>query len=346
MTNGEEISTRTGNEFISIRKLIAFVLIGAVVYLAILFYVQIDLVIAAISSLPYWIIPAMIALSFLNYLIRYVKWQYYLRRIDINLSHADSFSIFLAGFSLTTTPGKMGEAVKGVFISDIDGTPLAKTAPVVVSERATDLIAMIILALAGFSIGFAGGDQLYLIVLLGAAAVVGAIILGRSEFYNGILQKLTSFGPLKRFSDNSNLIADTMTKTMSPKPMAVSTAISVPGWFMECIALWLLLSILSGAGFPSLSQASLFLLLQATFIHATASAIGAVSFLPGGLIAYEGTAGILIPLLLGFTESQAGVAIIIIRFVTLWFSVIVGFVALAVVERRRRVREQSSSHQA
>jgi uncharacterized membrane protein YbhN (UPF0104 family) len=227
MTNGEETSTRTGNEFISIRKLIAFVLIGAVVYLAILFYVQVDPVIAAISSLPYWILPAMISMSFLNYLIRYVKWQYYLRRIDVNLSRADSLSIFLAGFTLTTTPGKMGEAVKGVFINDIDGTPLAKTAPVVVSERATDLIAMVILALAGFTIGFAGGDQLYLVVLLGAAAVVGAIILGRSEFYDRILQKLTSFGPLKRFSDNSSLIADTMTKTMSPKPMAVGTAISV-----------------------------------------------------------------------------------------------------------------------
>ncbi|MCK4483958.1 MAG: hypothetical protein KAU89_03980, partial [Candidatus Thorarchaeota archaeon] len=75
MTNGEEISTRTGNEFISIRKLIVFVLIGAVVYLAILLYVQIDPVIAAISSLPYWILPAMITMSFLNYLIRYVKWQ-------------------------------------------------------------------------------------------------------------------------------------------------------------------------------------------------------------------------------------------------------------------------------
>ncbi len=346
MTNDEKVSIQTGNEFISVRKLIAFVLMGAVVYLAILLYVQVDPVIAAISSLPYWILPAMITLSFLNYLIRYVKWQYYLRRIDVNLSHADSLSIFLAGFSLTTTPGKMGEAVKGVFINDLDGTPLAKTAPVVVSERATDLIAMVVLALAGFSVGFAGGDQLYLIVLLGAAAIIGAIILGHSELYNGILQKLTSFGPLKRFSDNSNLIADTMTKTMSPKPMAVSTAISVPGWFMECVALWLLLSILSGAGFPSLSQASLFLLLQATFIHATASAIGAVSFLPGGLIAYEGTAGILIPLLLGFTESQAGVAIIIIRFVTLWFSVIVGFVALAIVERRRRTREPSISQQA
>ncbi|MGY5861944.1 MAG: lysylphosphatidylglycerol synthase transmembrane domain-containing protein [Candidatus Thorarchaeota archaeon] len=346
MTNGEEISTQPGKEFVSIRKLIVFVLIGAVVYLAILFYLQIDPVIAAISSLPYWILPALMTLSFLNYLIRYVKWQYYLRRIDVNLGHADSLSIFLAGFTLTTTPGKMGEAVKGVFINDIDGTPLAKTAPVVVSERATDLIAMIILALVGFIIGFTGGDQLYLVVLLGAAAVVGAVILGRSEFYDKILQRLTSFGPLKKFLDDSNLIVDTMTKTMAPKPMAVSTAISVPGWFMECMALWLLLSILSGAGVPTLSQASLILLLQATFIHATASAIGAVSFLPGGLIAYEGTAVILIPLLLGFTESQAGVAIIIIRFVTLWFSVVVGFIALAVVERRRRTREQNNSPQA
>ena len=150
---------------------------------------------------------------------------------------------------------------------------------------------------------------------------------------------MTGFGPLKRFQDSSDIIGETMTRTLSPRPMAVSTAVSVPGWFMECIELWLLLSILSGAELPSFTSSSMILLLQATFIHATASAIGALSFLPGGLVGYEVTSVALIQVMLFMNEAVAGVATIIIRFVTLWFSVIVGFVALAIVERRRRKRD-------
>ncbi len=339
MTLGKEKSTEQESSFVSMRKVILFVLFGVIVYLIIIFYGQFDAVLAAVTMIPWWVLPAMMALSFLNYVIRYVKWQYYLRRIGVNLSHADSFSVFLAGFTLTTTPGKIGEGIKGVFINDIDGTPVAKTMPVVVSERVTDLLAMAILAMIGLLIGFAGGDQLLLVAFVGAAALVGAIILGNSRFYDKILSKMTGFGPLKRFQDSSDVIGETMTKTLSPRPMAVSTAVSVPGWFMECIELWLLLSILSGAGLPSFTSSSLILLLQATFIHATASAIGALSFLPGGLVGYEVTSVALIQMMLFMNEAVAGVATIIIRFVTLWFSVIVGFVALAIVERRRRKRD-------
>ncbi len=338
MTLGKSEDKETVGSFISIKKVAIFVILGVLVYLAIILYSQIDSISAAISLLPWWVLPAMMGLSFLNYIIRYVKWQYYLRRIGINLNHSDSFSIFLAGFTLTATPGKIGEGIKGVFINDINNAPLAKTVPVVVSERVTDLLAMVILAMFGFMIGFAATDQLYLVALVGVVALVGALILGHSAFYQKVLSKMTSFGPLKRFKESSNLIEETMTSTLSPKPMALSTLVSVPGWFMECMELWLLLSILTGAGLPSLTYSSLVLLLQATFIHATASAVGALSFLPGGLVGYEVSAVALMQLLMGLTSGVAGAATIIIRVVTLWFSVIVGFAALGIVLRRASKR--------
>ena len=119
-----------------------------------------------------------------------------------------------------------------------------------------------------------------------------------------------------------------MTKTISPKPMLLSTAISVPGWFMECLELWILLAILSG------ETLSLSLLLIATFVHATASIIGALTFSPGGVGTYEITSLALLSLLLGLTGTIASAATILIRVMTLWFSVIVGFIALSIVTRR------------
>ncbi len=339
MTPGEESKEQT---MISRRKLMAFVIFSVVVFAVVGFYGKLDDVVLALSAIDWWIvIPAMMALSFLNYLIRYVKWQYYLRRIDVHLSHTDSFSVFLAGFTLTTTPGKIGEAVKGFFIRDIDGTPVAKTVPVVVSERVTDLLALVLLAMIGFAIGINTGDQLLTILLLGGVVLVGAIILSQKTFYQKILTRFTSFGPLKRFQDSVGDIENTMTQTLGPKPLTVSTAISLPGWFMECLELWLLLSLLSDAGLPSLDPASLVLLLQATFVHATASIIGAISFLPGGVGTYEITSIALLQFLLGMAQAQASAATILIRVVTLWFSVIVGFIALGFVTRRTRRMKDS-----
>ncbi|MFX0055341.1 MAG: lysylphosphatidylglycerol synthase transmembrane domain-containing protein [Promethearchaeota archaeon] len=325
--------------FVSLRKVLIFAFAAVVVYLAIMFVFQFEQVLAAITAIDWWwVLPVMMGLSFLNYLLRYIKWQYYLRRIDVNLSHTDSFSIFLAGFTLTTSPGKIGEAIKGYFIHDLDGTPIAKTVPVVVSERVTDLLAMVLLAMIGFVIGLSGVDQLTTVLLLGGVVLVGAIFLGQPRFYNIFLRKMTSFGPLKRFKDSVSLIEDTMGKTLSPQPMALSTAVSIPGWFMECLELWLLLSLMTGAGIPSLAPESISLLMIATFIHSTASVIGALSFLPGGLGTYEVSSAALIIVLLSTTYAVAGAATIIIRFVTLWFSVIVGFIALGVVTRRRKMQ--------
>ena len=329
MTLGEDHSATTGNSFISPKKIAIFIIVSMIVFGLVGVYGDPAQVIQALSSIPwYWVLPAMMALSFLNYIFRYFKWQYFLKNIDVHLSHRDSFSIFLAGFTLTTTPGKIGEAVKGYFVQAIDGTPVVKTIPIIVSERVTDLLAIVILALVGFTLGVNTGDQILTVLILGGAVLGGAILIGSKTFYQKFLSKMTSFGPLKRFHDSVDIIEDTMTKTLSPKPMLTSTAVSIPGWFMECLELWILLAILSGA------PLSLSLLLIATFIHAAASIIGALTFSPGGVGMYEITSLALIPLLLGVSETIASAATILIRIMTLWFSVIVGFIALSIVTRR------------
>ncbi len=341
MTAGDVQVSNSRTSFISTRKLIGFLIFSVVVFALVGWYGKVEDVITALSTIPwFWILPVMMALSFLNYVFRYFKWQYYLKRINVNLNHTDSFSVFLAGFTLTATPGKIGEAIKGYFVQEIDGTPVAKTMPIVVSERVTDLLAMVILALLGFTLGINAGDQLFTVILLGGAALAGAIVLGNRAFYQRILVRMTSFGPLKRFQDSCDIIESTMTQTLSPKPMLVSTTISVPGWFMECIELWLLLSILSGAGLPSLTFASLNLLLSATFVHSTASIIGAVTMSPGGVGTYEITSMALITYLLAMGETLASAATILIRVVTLWFSIAVGFVALAFITRRIKSKKQ------
>jgi uncharacterized protein (TIRG00374 family) len=333
---------------ISFGKLLGLILLGVIIYLVMLLLNRWDAVIDAVASIEWWwVIPAMMGLSFLNYIIRYVKWQYYLHRIGVHISHADSFSIFLAGFTLTVSPGKVGEVIKGYFCRDVDGTPVAKTAPVVVSERLTDPLAMVVIAAFTFLYFFSGGNQILLVVIVGGAVIAGALVLTNKNFYDKILKRMTSFGPLKQFQDSFDIVEDTMVKTLSPQPLIIGTAISIPGWFMECLELWLLLSFMTDAGFPTLSAASIMLLVQATFIHASASAIGAVFIIaPGGLGAYEYYAYTAMTTYFVFDAVIATASVILIRFVTLWFSVIVGFVALGIVTHRTRERRKKEVQQA
>ncbi|MBS3795569.1 MAG: flippase-like domain-containing protein [Candidatus Thorarchaeota archaeon] len=335
MTTDGSNKTEEQESFISTSKLVAFVVVGVLVYLLIGFYANFDLVLEALLSIPWWwVLPVMMAMSFANYAIRFVKWQYYLGLIDVNLPIKESFSIFLAGFTLTATPGKIGEAIKGYFCNEMDGTPIAKTVPVVISERITDMLAMIALAMGGFILAFNIGNQLFLLAGVGVLAIIGALVLNSETFYSKILRKLTSVGPLKRYQDSCDLIEDTLMKTLAPKPLILSSLVSIPGWFMECMELWLLLGLFTGMGLPSLTGNSLILLASATFIHAGASTVGAVLiFLPGGLGGYEAFAIGMMTTLMVLPIAIASAATMLVRFVTLWFSVMVGFVAMAIVTR-------------
>lgn len=332
---GTDIGTKDSS-FISPKRIAILIAVSMIVFFLLGMYGDPDEVFQALTAIPwYWVLPLMMVLSFMNYIFRYLKWQYFLHRIDVHISHIDSFRIFLAGFTLTTTPGKIGEAIKGYFVQEIDGTPVVKTIPIVVSERVTDLLAIVILALVGFTLGVNAGDQLLIVLLLGGVVLGGAIIVGSKTFYQKILTKLTSIGPLKRFQNHCDVIENTMTRTLNPQSMLLTTLISIPGWFMECLELWVLLAILSG------ESLTLSLLLIATFVHATASIIGALTFAPGGVGPYELTSLALLALL-SFTGTVASAATILIRFMTLWFSVIVGFIAMSSITRRaRKVHEET-----
>ena len=76
-----------------------------------------------------------LALAAANYLVRFVRWQYYLRVLALKVPVGESFLVVLGGFALTVTPGKLGEAVKALLLRQSRGIPAARTAPHLKAER-------------------------------------------------------------------------------------------------------------------------------------------------------------------------------------------------------------------
>src|SRR5690606_40960118 len=85
-----------------------------------------------------WVfLPLILLLTLCNYFARFLKWQYYLKILDVKIKLIDSISIFFSGFVMSITPGKMGELLKSYLVKEVTNTPISKTAPIIRSEEHT-----------------------------------------------------------------------------------------------------------------------------------------------------------------------------------------------------------------
>jgi uncharacterized membrane protein YbhN (UPF0104 family) len=57
-------------------------------------------------------------LSILNYVLRIVRWKWYLDRLGRSLTFGFAALTYVAGFAFTLSPGKVGEVARGYSIAD------------------------------------------------------------------------------------------------------------------------------------------------------------------------------------------------------------------------------------
>src|SRR5258708_12297099 len=88
-------------------------------------------------------LPLILGLTLFNYGWRFVKWQYYVGRLEIKIHWFRSLLIFISGLSMAITPGKVGELLKSYLLKRSTGAPVSRTSPIIVAERLTDGVAMI-----------------------------------------------------------------------------------------------------------------------------------------------------------------------------------------------------------
>ena len=271
--------------------------------------------VAEIDDLPVRYLFAGLGLAAANYLLRYLRWALYLRVLKIHAPAGISALVFLSGLAMSITPGKAGELVKCYLLNSRTGVPVSRSTPVVVMERLTDVISVIILGLTGFALLPAP--------LIAVLAVALAVAVAGLTF--GVSRHALRLGGLPILSRWSELLQDSQEgfkELAAAKTLAAGVVIGVAAWFAEGMALWV---ILKGIG-------SDIDLVRALSIYAAATLVGAVTALPGGLI---GTEGSLLALLQqsGVTRASASASTVLVRLVTLWFAVAVGLLALLALRR-------------
>jgi uncharacterized protein (TIRG00374 family) len=269
---------------------------------------------AAVSEVGLVGIVIALFMSSVNYGLRFVRWQTYLKVLGHPMPWRPSLNIYLAGFALTTTPGKAGEALRGVLLKRW-GVPYPQSFAAFFSERLSDLFAVVLLTLFGLSLY---PEALPMIVVGVALVMVGLLVLSQRR----LLERLTLLVPTEggRVIGLLRHLLQVLLHAQQCHRLRLMlglTILSVIAWSAEALAFdWILKWM--GADIP---------LTFAVFVYALAMLAGAVSFMPGGL---GGAEAVMVGLLVwkGMNSADAVAATVLIRLATLWFAVAIGALML------------------
>lgn len=297
-----------------LRAVLWSVALAALGYLGLSLWAGWREVAAAVAQVGPWVLLGLLALSLLNYLLRFARWGRYLALLDAPVAWRINLAAYFAGFALTTSPGKLGETLRSVLLKP-HGVPPAASLAAFFAERASDLLSILVLAALGLwahaparpVVGVALAFVALALLAVQWTALIAAIDR-RAQARGGRLARL-----VVKLCE----IVLHFRRCFSLPAMSMGLALGVVAWLAEGIGFWWLLAALDHP-LP---------LTTAVFIYAFAMLVGGLSFLPGGLGSSEAVMiGLLV--LQGLPEPAAVTATLICRLATLWFAVALGALCL------------------
>lgn len=270
---------------------------------------------------PIYFFASMFVVS-CGFLLRYPKWQIYMKRLRLKISTIKSFLIYLSFNSMNLTPGRSGRLLISYTINKITGADFGKTAPAVVADLFTDFFGYILITIA---VALLVGKYLFVSVIAGVLLLIPFAILYNDTLYRMAKSYFQKRNRFKRFFDFGDTYFKN-TKLLSKRIYFATTVFALPSEVMTGLSLYL---ILVGFGVP-LTIGDLPLIF---FIYSSSVLLGIVSGIPGSIGVTE--VGILgyLTLLLHLNYAVAAMATILFGLSNLWFTEIVGFASLAYIMR-------------
>lgn len=226
----------------------------------------------------------------------------------------------MSGLIMSVTPGKMGELLKSYLVKQTTNEPISKTAPIILVERVTDFLSLMIIAIIGAYV-FDYGKLISVGVMLFFIVVV-LVVLNRKLALK-ILELMKRIAFLEKISEKLRTAYESAYILLKPSPLFKMIGVSFISWFFECFGFFLILDNF---------QIDVSLLWSA-FVYAFSTIVGAITMLPGGLGATEGS----LTFMLNENAIPLDVAVastFIIRVVTLWFAVLVGIISVLFYQRK------------
>lgn len=297
------------------RRIVAGLIFGFLVFLGLGLIGDIRQIGNQFTNFVWAYTPLILTGTLFNYTLRFFKWHFYLGQVgEHDLTRRQSARLFVAGFPLAVTPGKVGEALKAVWLQNKTGIPSTRGVTVVLAERISDGLAVLALSTLGV-IAYPRYWPAFTAVL--GALLAGVVISQIRPLALGVIGFAERLPLIKRLAHQLRDFYEGIYALFRPRATLIAIALGSVAWLGEGLAMYL---VLIGLGVPSGWET----LSIAVFVLSFSTVIGAVSALPGGLGAFEASAAGMLTLLLEVPASTAAAATLLIRFATLWFGMTLG----------------------
>jgi uncharacterized membrane protein YbhN (UPF0104 family) len=258
-------------------------------------------------------------LSAVNYVVRFYRWQHFLKRLGHVLPLRRHFLYYLSGFAFTVSPAKAGEAVRSLYLRN-HGVSYAESIAAFFVERLLDMFSIVFLAslIAFDHPSYRPLVGLTLLLLVG-------ILFGVSQAWvPSLLERLAApRGPrLARLLQGVAALLRSSAKLLRPGPLALGLVAGLIAWGAEGVGLYMV-----GQGLHIEGSTTAFM-----GIYSVAVLAGSVAFfLPAGIGGMEFVMTALLKER-GATLGTALIATLLCRLATLWFAVILGAAAATSIE--------------
>ena len=285
------------------------------IYAVILIAFDVNIISEKINDFDFQYLPIIIPLIPLTWGVLFLRWNLLLKNSDIDVPLKDNFMIFISGFALGVTPGKVGELIKSQLLKNKFNISRSKTAPLVIVERFYDFFAIAIISLFGILVF---EYSIYIFGILAIGISIFLIVTSSEKIFLKFLNKIEKIKFLKNFSNELPKSFNVIQKSTRGKIFPLSITLSVIFWFLDSIIAYLtLLSF-------GIDIIDYFVLMS---IYTSSIILGVISFLPLGIGVVEGS-------LVGFLSLNgiefhlATAVVVFIRFFTRWIGVMAGFIGL------------------
>ena len=313
------------------RRLLLGVGLALLVFIGLLFYGDVREVRQLLTDFQWKFIPLIFGLTVVNYALRGFRFHFYLRQIGVkNISLWTSIRVFVGGFALTLTPGKVGELVRIFWLKNIADADPARVAPSIVVDRIVDGLAMAILA----TLGILAYPQLWPIVAsIMAMLLIGVIIIQIRPLALWFIAQGERLPLVSKIAHHLHALYESAYTLLKLQNLLLGLLIGLLAWTAEGVAFFF---VLVGLGVPPDNN----LILLSIFTLAVGSLVGGASSLPGGLGATEASMTGILQAVVGLSSQVAATATLIIRFFTLWSGVGLG-IFIVIIWRKMLFGDQS-----
>ena len=271
----------------------------------------IDKVIDIILSSRLYIYALAFASVFLGYMLRFIKWNYFLKVLGLKVPFKKNISIYMSLYSMNITPGKIGRVIAAYTLNRVTKIGFANIVPIVTMDIFTDFMGFAVVALLA---------ALYFhkfvtyVALIDIALLLPFVFILNDWLYNKLKKAFGKSRFIKTFTLYGEEYYQSQSKLNSPKVYAVSMLVTVPAAILNSMTLFF--ALLAIGVTPAFSGS--------VFVYSSSLVFGMISAVPGNIGVEDAALAALASSMFHLSASISSAVTIMTRLAELWFGVILG----------------------